>query len=750
MMLIVPTFRRAAFLLALTLVILSEPAAAKAQAAKPYIAWPAQDGLLARVGPSKDQPIAAGDPLKFLEPCWVYGTGPDKQAVPGWSYVVRRSAPDVAVGWIASGDLLAAPASSADAASHAPRLVVVSNTVLSLQVPGAERLVEVPLLRAPRPDAARAGAAQVMDLYFQYRAANGYLLIGREPRAEADAAGTADGAISGWIAEDLVVPYDGRLAVRWDRDSTLPSAAPRRPATGQVFRARRDAYDASTRPGPALFEEQADEDGTGLELPLSAARMPLRSLPVDDEFPEFDHRTNNQLLRVAGLGALLAPNEKPPTRAESGRISEELKSIQAQLTTAKQVLFVIDDTNSMKPQFPRVAKAVQTLIDDATRNPGRPVEVAVTYYNDDGEHRGRDPGYQSMRLVDARSPAGRALLDEVATHADRTVDGSDYLEMVATGLEHALDDSGFETSPGASRLVVLIGDHGNRGTPDYDRLVGKVLGLSPDRVEFVVIQVVDPDRASDDDSTEAGKARREAARMFRDQMTTLVERLNRKAIGPRKRGTFVPMPDEGAGLTALLDRTYEAMKVRERELDQALARLSARSYATRVGLEMTSLLSARGVSVEQVQALVGVRVSHDGYVWRWSRPPVGDTPGVSLVRVEALLSRAEARTLADRAAAVLEAAQPLAAMRKAVGGDGTQSFRQVVLDPLGLPSSSLLFLQPAKSLTSELVGVELPGARQRLGNLLTLADPSRPSPRWFHLREGSVEWCWIDVEAELP
>ena len=59
---------------------------------------------------------------------------------------------------------------------------------------------------------------------------------------------------------------------------------------------------------------------------------------------------------------------------------------------------------------------MQKIVEDATKNPGRGVEFAVSYYNDDDEHRGRSPGYQTMRLVDARSPAGQAQLDQLSEH----------------------------------------------------------------------------------------------------------------------------------------------------------------------------------------------------------------------------------------------------------------------------------------------------------------------------------------------
>src|SRR5207302_550670 len=100
------------------------------------------------------------------------------------------------------------------------------------------------------------------------------------------------------------------------------------------------------------------------------------------------------------------------------------------------------------------------------------------------------PGYQTMKLVDARSAAGRAMLAEVASHGQRLNDGGDFPEMVEAGLIHALDDAHFEGLTKARRLVVLIGDHGNREPLDYKSLVPKFERPGGARIELLAIQVV--------------------------------------------------------------------------------------------------------------------------------------------------------------------------------------------------------------------------------------------------------------------
>jgi hypothetical protein len=318
-----------------------------------------------------------------------------------------------------------------------------------------------------------------------------------------------------------------------------------------------------------------------------------------------------------------------------------------------------------------------------------------------------------------------------------------------------VDDAGFEKQPNASRLVVLIGDHGNRGTPNYDGLVEKLTRPGRSPIDFVAVQVVDPEKLPDYEDQERARRARQAARDFRDQLTTLVERLNQKSAqagAGRRIGTFVPMPDEGQGLTELLDEKYDEMKKREDELRRVQARLSARSFPTKVGSELEGLLADRGVSLERIRSLVGVRMGQEGYVWRWSRPPVGDEPGIAQVRVEALLSRPEVEKLVGLVAPILSSADPLKALQKAVGQDKSASVEKKWLSPSGLPATSLMFRRSIESLTPELVDAELPAARERLAHLRALLNDqgSASSQRWFDLHPGSTRWCWIDAATELP
>ncbi|MFO0957172.1 MAG: hypothetical protein U0800_06855 [Isosphaeraceae bacterium] len=294
---------------------------------------------------------------------------------------------------------------------------------------------------------------------------------------------------------------------------------------------------------------------------------------------KLDPATNNQLLRIAGIGALLAEGDRPATRDEAAKVESELTTIRKRLDAARQVLFVIDDTVSMGPQFPRVARTVRRIIDDASRDPRQTIQVGVSYYND--IQGGRPPGYQTMKLVDARSPAGKALLNEVATHGQRLCDGGDFPEMVMDGLTHALDDARFEAQSNAGRLVVLIGDLQRPGHArlrvDREEIPQGRRGANPLRRRA-------GDRPREAPTLQraklAAQARREPPARFRDQMGALVKAATtppRPAATPRARlhpaGRRGDEPHRPARQGIRRD---EAPK--SRTSAQSIARMQARNY----------------------------------------------------------------------------------------------------------------------------------------------------------------------------
>jgi hypothetical protein len=736
-----------------------------------HAAWSIVEGASLRTQAIANAPISVASPLAFLEPCLILAGEPQGKE-DDWLLVARRSTPGVPAGWVLRKHLLTTSSARFVPGTRVPQALVVTNTVLSLQPPGVEALVDAPLRKAPDVQSPQAGAARMMELLFCYGETSpepaharppamgsspGFLLVGAEPAFVPDAEGKVPGsAVLGWIAKDMTLGYYSRYGVAWDRASTLSGARPRRPSGGRIFRGRRSAYAPSGNAIDPLFEEQTDEDGASLIAPPSMARMPLLPILSDDDYPEIDPLTNNQLVAVAGLGALLASDEKPPTRSEAESIRSELARLREQLTTGLQILFVIDDTRSMELQFPRVAETVNRIIKDATASSSRSVEIAVAFYNDtmDG-----DPlGYRTMALVDARSDQGQALPAMLKRHALQLHGGEDYPEMLGAGLLHAIDDAGFEKRTGANRLIVVIGDHGNKtglnqtGPPDYDSLLEALTKAGRAPIELVAFQVIDAEKSPPGLPPTYAEKYLEAARGYREHMSTLVNRLNATVSpGGRRLGSFVPMPDEGVRLTSMLDDKYDEMKRREEELNRKWARLVSRGFPTKTGKDMDSLLRDRHAPLERLRELGGVRVGAAGFVWRWWRPPAGGRAGTPQVRLEVLLSRLDAQQLVAVLDPVFSARDVREALRNAAGSDPGETLEHAMLDPRGLPAGSLLFKRPAGSISATLAAAELPAARARLARLRALATAmGADAPRWFRIRDAPTDWCWFDAETEIP
>ena len=206
----------------------------------------------------------------------------------------------------------------------------------------------------------------------------------------------------------------------------------------------------------------------------------------------------------------------------------------------------------------------------------------MSYY-DDVTSGQSTTGYQARPLVDARSAEGRNMPAEVATHGQtphrrRRVSGD-----ARRRTEHAIDAANFDAHPDASRLIVLIGDHGNRdpksanvGDLPYDLLVKKLIGLGRGPLAFAAVQVVDPEATTTEFNRPEGW--RTAAKAFRDQLTKLKERLTAEETpAGRPVAEFIPTKDKGERLTELLNEKYDDMKKRETDL-RNIARLGGATY----------------------------------------------------------------------------------------------------------------------------------------------------------------------------
>ena len=256
------------------------------------------------------------------------------------------------VGWVERKSLLLRRQAEVDEKSKVARKVWIVNTVLSLQRRHQGQLIELSTRLGPAEDAPEGRKVRLLDLYFRYaeredRHRQGWILIGPDP--DLFSAPRPTPGLVGWVPREMIVPFDGRHAVEWNREAarTIPA---------RVFRNRPMAYQARDEKVnvSCLYIEQSKERGeTGFGPAMP--RFPLVPYAGDADYPRIDPATNNELLKVIGLGAFLDAAE---ARREAAEVRREIRGLEARLADPSQILFVIDDTLSMKDHLPTVADTI--------------------------------------------------------------------------------------------------------------------------------------------------------------------------------------------------------------------------------------------------------------------------------------------------------------------------------------------------------------------------------------------------------
>ena len=388
--------------------------------------WVAVEGERFLATPNAGSPLASGStPSRFLERFSFAEefVAPTKVA---YRLLVRPADPRL-VGWVRTDRLVTLAGAEVDPATHVARKVIVVETPQSLRNAEAARDLAIRPLRAPRSDAAAAEGPSLVPprLFFRYAEVGGFVLIGTSPTLD-DAARAPEAAVLGWVSKDRTIPFDGRLAAEWDERSVS-----KRVLQGEIFQSKAEAFDfgraeaGQETPDPMAREVRYDT-GAALQFHPSDPRFPVLDYQDDDpDRPEVDPVTENHLLRLGWLGGFL--DEAATTGVEGKReaADRERKTLLAKMREPLQIVFVIDDTESMQPYFAEVAAQIDAIMKEASRHKGRVVEVAVCYYNDAKYVGGK--GHEVGVLEDATSPAAARTLADVGKHRAKAAPaGNDY------------------------------------------------------------------------------------------------------------------------------------------------------------------------------------------------------------------------------------------------------------------------------------------------------------------------------------
>ncbi|MBX9581578.1 MAG: hypothetical protein K2X87_14855, partial [Gemmataceae bacterium] len=518
---------------------------------------------------------------------------------------------------------------------------------------------------------------RLFGVYFVYGEAadaggQAHVLLGGLPAFDPDPDPKAERhvrkVVFGWVPRDRVCPWNTREAVEWDWRPTLKDDAlravldpakrvnmrpfsaapppPRRAAPGRIYSTPDDARRALRGEEPAqpvLMEEQLDAAGEAREPGFADMRFPVLDWDAKAHGPQdgFTHPAAGRLYRVGVLGGFRSiGGGKGPDPRQIQKLLAELARLEKELTVT-EVLFVVDDTQSIAPWFIDIANTFKQLKAAAAAGKAKNVRIGLVFYNDvtptnavpvkpwrpkgkAGDDRVLWPldqyGDEMIRELDVTDETRNLPRDkQVSNH--KYTDGVDRREMVFRGIREAVALAKF--SPVARKLVVVIGDDGDRdpGDPKFKEYQATynpaklVEDLVPpadaghSAVEFYAVQVVNP---ADRDQL-----------AFRDQMTEVVNlyKAEAQAAGYPPRAQLVTATQADA-LAARVRKAFEETEGDVETSRVALERLRRGQWKSTVFTpEMEKIIRKRlealndpDLTFDRLRQLDGFQLFEIGYV----------------------------------------------------------------------------------------------------------------------------------------
>ncbi|HEX7378345.1 MAG TPA: vWA domain-containing protein, partial [Pirellulales bacterium] len=466
----------------------------------------------------------------------------------------------------------------------------------------------VAVYRAPQVAAPTIEPFRLFTIFFIWGEDDDFMLLGSNPNIEPLASrDELRETVLGWVKRERVCEWSTREAVYWNTASTLPNTAKRRGGehAGRIYRNPADAHDALGDPSiKPRFMENFYHD-VSPDPPHDQTRFPVLDWTPDERTPAV--LPGKQLLKLGVVGDFLtAEGERAFTQGEIRDIQNRLTALRGAVEQT-ELLFVIDDTSSMKTWFQAAADSVLRILQAVRKETGK-LRVAVAFYNDviGGEGNGVDP----MPLVDAQAQ-GASVVTRLRNHQPK--EGGDPREMVFDGLVRSVREAGF--SPHARKLVVLLGDMGdksNENDPSHAAEAAVVAELLPDGespLEFYTLHVVAADRLKN-----------EAVRAFQTQMRTVVSEYRKKSNGLGQ-ASYALLSDANQVRDAIVER-FAQLQAEQHRLSNRLEELRRGQVAgTAIGPELEMLLREYQIDIDKLKATRGAQVFEFGYAWVSTVPP---------------------------------------------------------------------------------------------------------------------------------
>ena len=344
--------------------------------------------------------------------------------------------------------------------------------------------------------------------------------------------------------------------------------------------------------------------------------------------------------------------------------------------------------------------------------------------------------------------------------------------------------------------------------PGESAIIERLLQAGRSPIEFYAIQVIQPT----DGLEEKFKPRAiEAQKAFKTEMDWLVAGLN--AGGKDELGSYATLgtsPKQTAELLSILTQRYDRLRedvvALQTQIRSAQLPSTDRKKTGGLGPRFARLLKDEGIDITPLEsAKGGQQISGPGFVWEFvpGQAVRNDATDMRQIRRKLLMSRFEIKTLVDNVAPIFETveanakSEPLKAMEAAVksaSGDTTKfkSTADFLMKRQGIKAQSILLNKAFATTDQGFDRDEIPKLLNRLDRLkdiLQYADETagsspngypprslirtwrvvpprqatdahllkyeavgeaKPVQRFFRFPGNPVEYCWVDVEEEMP
>lgn len=315
-------------------------------------------------------------------------------------------------------------------------------------------------------------------------------------------------------------------------------------------------------------------------VPFIELRVPEDA--VDPKYPDttptfrFGISVENRLVHMGAICG--GPIDVPRLKTLQERIKSE---------AGLEMLFVIDETESMRPFFDGVAKFIESAGTAAASRPDAeqievPVSIGVAYYTDGPE--GKRVSVEKLRRIDDKAKATE-IATTVKDHEDKLPEGryANAPERMLEGLRNGVQQAGF--SAGSNAFVAVIGDTGHEPDPpeDKEKLLDQVAGLIKEKNLHVFLAHV-------------GNRNKQAEILFQKDADEL--RTRAVALGvPADRVVY--QAAEKDDLAGALRKAQKAAEELRRRTQRQIERMEARTPFTEPGPKLLAKLEKKPLTRER-------------------------------------------------------------------------------------------------------------------------------------------------------